>query len=268
MITITYSAGSHGNLLEFLLNSAAGIKIDIIDDMIYDKKHFATNPIFFATHRPVDGAIAIRVNPESYMKFVAIAINRVDGCNLQIEDLEHDTFNKFKNHRMMEFFLHDLAVISGQTTGSVSRKFLREWLRLCFFANDGATLHNYLNKQIPVNPSYLVDFESFYDGSVKQHCQAILQQFGLAYHPVDFGKILAEFLSRNQYATIDKDIKDIVKSIESKQALEIKSSNIVKEAWIDNWLVDNYHIDPLLRDEWFTNTQQIIDQYQLQEQSR
>jgi hypothetical protein len=43
--------------------------------------------------------------------------------------------------------------------------------------------------------------------------------------------------------------------------MPIESGNFLVEAWLDNWLVETYNINPLLQNEYFSNTQQIINHY-------
>ena len=55
----------------------------------------------------------------------------------------------------------------------------------------------------------------------------------------------------------------IISAVSNKANIEISQLNFYQEAWIDDWLVKNYKINPVLSNHYFSNTLEIIKQYNL-----
>ena len=72
---------------------------------------------------------------------------------------------------------------------------------------------------------------------------------------------LTHFEQHNRYRSIDQNVNLVIEHIKQRQYMPIESGNFLVEAWLDNWLVETYNINPLLQNEYFSNTQQIINHY-------
>jgi hypothetical protein len=275
MIGILYSSGSHGKFLEMLLNLFSGLQLEsnpITDNChVYDGVAYQPPKIFEATHRmdylssSCDEIINIRITPCSYMKYIAVCFNRTSGINIILEELHQDTFDKIKHHRIFSHFLPSLKTVSGISSGDVEIKYLREWARLCFFGNNGATIKKFTNPTKYPSADYFLNFECFYnDELLLEQCKLILHKFNLPIFPVaNITEYLSAFKKNNRYRNIDKDIDLITQSIVSKQNYEFNSENFIKQAWIDNWLVSTYDVNVKLKNDYWTNTREIIEAYNL-----
>jgi hypothetical protein len=114
------------------------------------------------------------------------------------------------------------------------------------------------------NSKFVVDFESFYDGSIIDHCVKICAELDL---PMSINSkisgYISEFKKNNLYFDIDLDIESILQSIKKQNVFDLSQTNVLQQAWIDNCLVNMYNIDPLLQNEYFANTMDLIEAYQL-----
>lgn len=247
----------------------SGVPAHELQGMIYDHTHYrkAVNVdiLTMRKQQAVDcgQVINIRVRPESYLKYFAMCLNRTSEHNIKIEDLHKDTFAKIQPHSIVSNFAQSLQIISGQSTGSVEPMHVREWFRLCFFANSGDTITKIIESCVLPNAGYVVDFESFYDGSIVDICRSICSWAGLAVTNSSVGQYLDHFTNNNLYHNIDHAIPDIISAIDHKHDRDLGNLNLLQQAWIDNYLVKQYNIDPLLRNEYFLNTKDLITAYRL-----
>jgi hypothetical protein len=268
MLYILYPSGSHGGFLKLLINTMTGVLADELQGMIYDQTRYKKLVNVEILHLPnthVNSArvINIRVRPESYLKYFAVCLNRTAGHNIKIEDLHIDTFAKIQLHSIISHFVSSLQTIVGQYFVRVEPMHLREWFRLCFFANQGETITKFIQPNVLPNAGYVVDFESFYDGSIVDICKDICSWADLQIinHTVD--QCLDHFTNNNLYHKIDFEIPDIINAIAHKHNRDLSRLNLLQQAWIDNYLVTQYNVDPLLRNDYFLNTKDLITTYRL-----
>jgi hypothetical protein len=256
---ISYPSGAFGNFLSYLLNYMIVGQRHTVDEFVYD---FAVSKVKFFTpiHKNDNCAVYINVSNDSYLKFLVTNINRTRSIDLVIDELHVDTFNKVRSHHTLCFFEKSLIEISKKSNGDVSIGHIREWLRLCFFANSCKTITEYIGSK-PTN-CYTVDFETFFDRNSITQCAAdILKHFNFEIAIDNIDDVVDEFFSKQRYRNhIDTD--DLKKFIQKNQNIPL-NLNIVEQAWLDNWLFDEYSVDPVLRDEYFSNTKELIDFYNL-----
>lgn len=264
---IFYPSGSHGSFLNLLLNTLVGNQANNINDIIYDNVTYRKPCVFNATHKLTtfadpDCVINIRVDPTSYLKYFAMCLNRTSGHDILIEDLSIDTFEKIKKHSVISYFEDSLKTISGCTTGNVEIKHIREWFRLCFFADNGNTITKFISPNVLNNSKYVVNFESFYNGTILDECKKICNDIGL---PTSNQHVLTEyinlFIKNNRYYAIDQDIPKIISAIDNFDFVDLSNTNILQQAWIDNYLLTKYNVNLLSNNEYFSNTQELIAVY-------
>lgn len=262
---IVYPSGSHGSFLKLLLNTMSGIPInDVINYSVYDKVTYLAPVIFEADHQFKDSIdIMINVKRSSYLKYFAMCLNRTSDINLLIEDLGTNIFEKIKRHPILKSFASSLITISGQATGDVEPKYIREWLRLCFFANNGTTITQFISPS-DVKAKYTVDFESFYNGSILENCCQIYKKFNLEIVDTSVAEALINrFSEKLMYRDIDLTIDQIMSAIDHCTKFNLSTTNLLQQAWIDNCLVDKYNINPLLKNDYFLDTQELRKAYNL-----
>jgi hypothetical protein len=113
-----------------------------------------------------NSVVNIRVGPTSYLKYFAVCLNRTSGQNITIDNLHVNTFDQISKHSVLFDFAKSLAAITGKIEGDIEPQFLREWVRLCFFANNGDTITQFIQPDVVSQAKYVVDFhngEKFYD---------------------------------------------------------------------------------------------------------
>jgi hypothetical protein len=157
-----------------------------------------------------------------------------------------------------------LVTITGSAPKDIEIQYLREWARLCFFNNNNSTIKLWLSKSNYPSADFLLDFESFYDGTILDQCDMILNKYNIkANHPETLKLYLKDFVKNNRYKDIDLDIEMIKQAFAEKKSFKFGNINFVKQAWIDNFLVKQYNINPLLTNEYWTSTDQILKAYNL-----
>ena len=269
MLYILYPSGSHGSFLKLLFNELTGVAAEESDSMIYDRITYRGVSVTSAVHILPNGVnpdhvINIQVRPESYLKYFAVCLNRTSGHDIVIEDLHQNTFDRIKQHSIVSYFSKSLSEISGQLSGDVDPKFLREWFRLCFFANQGETITKFIAPNVLGHSRFVIDFESFYNGHILDQCMEICKHFSLPIthsHRVD--EHLVEFQKKNRYHNIDLEISAILDCIENQKNYDLTTTNILQQAWVDNHLVNKYNINPLLKNDYFRNTLDLSKAYNL-----
>lgn len=235
---------------------------------VYDKIKYQTLSNISTSHLPstdIDShyVVNIRIQPKSYLKYLAVCLNRTAGNNIIIEDLHINTYEKIKSHTIISHFEKSLVEISGNKNTDVEPKFLREWFRLCFFANQGQTITELVSPSVCQNSGFELDFENFYDGSIVRICKDICDFYNLKILQNNVRSDLLEFRNKNRYHDIDLNISKILECIQNRQYIDLSNTNIMQQAWIDNYLVDQYNIEPLLQNNYFNNTLELIDAYDL-----
>lgn len=266
-IKICHPSGAYGGFLAYLLNYMSIGQDCTIEESVYDSLDYSLyKEIKFSCTHVEPGMtyeIYINVDQSSYSKFFITNINRIAGANLVIEDLQYNTFEKIRNHRSLCFFETSLKKISNQTDGNVPNMFIREWFRLCFMADNFKTLQQY-NKNynnIPTN-CYVVDFETFFSKSkIQQTAVDILNHFEIDIVIDNIDNKIIEFFNK-QYYKNHIDINLLKQNIIEKNNVAL-DLNLVEQAWLDNWLIKQYNIDPRLKNEYFSNTKDLIDFYKL-----
>jgi len=266
---ILYPSGSHGNFLKLLLHELIGKSAKKNNSVIYDNLTYSKPTIFFGVQKlppntDANSVINIRIKPQSYLKYFAMCINRTAGQGIIPDDLVKNTFEQINQHSILRGFAQDLQTISGKSNGDVEKQFLREWFRLCFFADNGSSITKFIDTSLCDHAKFVVDFESFYDGSIIDHCVKICTDLDL---PMSINSkissYISEFKKNNLYFDIDLDTKSILQAIKNQTAFDLSATNVLQQAWIDNCLVNMYNIDPLLQNEYFANTMDLIEAYQL-----
>ncbi len=267
MICIVYPSGAHGHFLKLMLNSMVGVDYSVANSRVYDFVKFKGNVEFVTKdhYDPTsdDHIINIQVSPSSYLKYAAMCLTRTSGLDIVLESLSIDTFKKLEQHCIFSHFLPALSSISGKLSGDVDIMYLREWTRLVLFADKGITISQWIAPDVAIDADYVVDFESFYNGTLEDTCSQILTHYGFAVSSDKINSLLEHFDQNNRYRLIDSDIPAILEHIKMGQSYPIKNTNFLSQAYIDNWLVENYYVDPLLRNEYFTDTKEIIETYGL-----
>jgi hypothetical protein len=262
---IVYPSGSHGSFLKLLLNKLSGVQTDnTIDYRIYDKIKYLS-PVFFDAGHDVTTTptISIHIRPSSYLKYFAMCLTRTADVNILVNNLGNNVFKKLEQHPILKSFTSSLSRISGQINGDVESKYIREWLRLCFFANNGTTITQFVSPSM-VEADYTVDFESFYNGSILEHCYQIYKMLGLKIIDIKVAENLIEqFPEKLIYHNIDLNIDQILAAIDNGTKFDLSDTNLLQQAWIDNCLVNRYNIDPLLKNDYFSNTQELRKAYNL-----
>lgn len=197
--------------------------------------------------------IHIAVDPDSYLKYIAMCITRTAGNIIDLNDAEIS--KALKNHIVIKEIARKIT--------NCSKGSLREWARLSLFSGNGQTITLLLKDTIPERIDYTFNFDWFYDkNKTIEKCYEIIKLFNIeAKQSIDH--LFEAFYNNNPNREIDVLPNQIIDSMNRKENLNFENLNFLQEAWIDNWLVDRYNVAPLLKDVYFTNTQSIIDQYQL-----
>ncbi len=256
---IRFPSGSFGNFFSYLLNFMSTGERLLVDKSVYDLSNFKKN-IFVAHHFPEKCDIYINVDQQSYLKYLVTNINRISGSDLVLEQLHEDTFEKIKNHTSLNFFKKSLSDISQQVTGNVSNKFLREWIRLCFFANNYRTINQYIGER-PTD-CYIVNFEIFFcKDSIKKSAYDVLNYFDIDIVEHNVNDVINEFHSK-QYYKHHVNINNLTQLIKSRTD-GVLTLNLVEQAWLDNWLETTYQIVPKLEDSYPTTVHELINLYNL-----
>jgi hypothetical protein len=263
---ILYPSGSHGHFAKLLLNTMTGNIMEQQESVNFDRIRFKEPGRFVTTHDPAlpdhnDVVINIRVRPQSYLKFFVMCFCRTKDLNIVVEDLSQNTFEKINQHPVMKFFADSLAQISHTDHGDVEPKYLREWFRLCFFDNNCETIAKILAGTYLADAEYVLDFESFYDGSIVEQCQTICQDLRL---PAVLTNQIDQYMQKfqtNRYYNIDADMDRIISAIQNHRSLDITDLNTLQQAWIDNFVAVKYNVDPWLTNDYFSNTTKLAHAY-------
>lgn len=266
---VLFAGGAHGNFLTVLLNHALGIRCKQRgNSRVFDHFEFSQDLVFEIQQvRDLvvdpDRCVQIRVSDRDMLKWAVMTISRTTGHDRVIEDLHHDPWQMLADHPHMSPLLESLATISNQQHGAVRLGLMREWARLCFFANDCRTLREILQQSVIPDASLTVEFGDIYRAPMDVVLH-VLTHFGLQIRNAQgLDDHIRSFETRNRYRLIDFDTDMILQCLDQRVNLKFDSGNFVKQAWIDNYLVTRYNIDPLLIDHYWTDTYQILEAYGL-----
>jgi hypothetical protein len=276
MVKIVYPAGAHGNFLTYILNVMCGKERNVFKKNIYDPIVLIESKLeingslpqnsdtFVACHQCLDtNAVNIKISENDYFKYLVMMLSRTSGLNIDLDKLEFDPFNTLEKHSIFNHFLNNLRNMSGQQYGDVPRGILREWARVSFI--EDSTLIKIAEKNSESPNSYNIGFDIFYDVEKFIYtCYKILDHYNI--QPLSTGFLIDEFnifTKNNRYNNIDSDCDLIKQSINQNKQYVFNDMNIIKEAWLDAWLSEEYGISPLLRDQYPKDTLTLIEEYKL-----
>lgn len=108
MIAIDFQGGAHGNFLEFVCNTMAGITQSNSDPFnklgASHNKHYASNPLFVCNHYsfnhmplPSNKIISIQITPDDLLPLSQISLLRAGDYNYDNNLLEINTYHKLNN---------------------------------------------------------------------------------------------------------------------------------------------------------------------------
>ena len=285
MIKIVFPPGAHGNFLCYLLNRMSGKEFIDHDSFhgvagTYDRQlvrdntlhtfYGEENDLFTAIHGgrdyhgDVPGGIDIVVEDDKdHLKYLSVCISRAASMGIFLDELHINTMAKLREHPMMLYFLDTLESLNHQGDMDIPNGIVREWLRVCFF-NDGNSINGMIDPY-RMTDSYKVSFDTFYDkDKLIKTCHNIYDHYGFDVIDDSFFDHEHEiFMNRNRCYHVDDDCGRIKDAMRSKDRYEFQHMTVVKEAWLDAWLQKEYGIDPLLRDDYPTDTDQLRKEYGL-----
>jgi hypothetical protein len=265
MIYIQFPSGSHGHFLKLLINRLAGVGAGCVDgvyhravyssDCVCDTRHFVDPDC------DPSRIVNIVVKPDSYLKFFTMCVTRTANLNIELDTLHINTVQKVRTHPILNNFLLSLETIADTTTGNVEPCYIREWVRLCFFNNN--TIDKFISVNNHKDAIYNVDFEAFYDNSIVDVAIDICNHFKLPVALTDeIYNDLAKFRTDNRYFFTDHKVAKILNAIDTCTEMEFQT-NLIEQAWIDNYLQIKYNKDPLLVNSYFTNVKEITNAYNI-----
>lgn len=108
MIAIDFQGGAHGNFLEFVCNTMAGITQPYSDPFnklgASHNTHYVSNPLFVCNHYSFyhvplssDKIISIQITPDDLLPLSQISFLRAGDYNYNNNQLEIDTYHKLNN---------------------------------------------------------------------------------------------------------------------------------------------------------------------------
>lgn len=267
-IPVLFPSGAHGHFLTVLLNHAVGVTVrDQESDVVFDHPVWNDVPAFEIEHSAARVAsqpcVQIQIAPGDMLKWTVMTMSRASGLHIDLDTVHRDPWRAFRNHPHMAPLLRSLEKICACDHGEVSLGHMRDWARLCLFADDCRTLRMILRDSWSPSAAITVDFGDIYRDPMAV-VMRILDRFdqGLS-NTHDIQRHISKFEQRNRYRYIDLDLAAITDAIDQRGYLEFDSGNFVKQAWIDNYLATRYNVVPLLIDHYWTDTHELLEAYAL-----
>ena len=177
-----------------------------------------------------------------------------------LADYERDCLSIMTQHSILRHFGADIKQL-GAGSSQITSANLREWCRLCFFHNQGATITEWLQTSQLVLPNHVFDFEWFYNHLFLTRCLKLLKTLGLnVYHHNLAG--LINLFNLNPYKHIDKKCEIIQNSILQHQQIAIPN-NFILHAYIDQWLSETFGLDVLVPNNYWKTSLELCQAYDL-----
>lgn len=267
-IPIVYPPGAHGQFLSMLLNRLSGVPSETTED-VYDRTQYHAprrfGGIHFPDNRSGPSGITISVSAVDIPKYFLICLHRTCGLGHNVNQYNQDTFKKINEHPMLVGFQQDLERISGQTSGDVATRYIREWFRLCFLDNDYRSIRTWLNQCYNPQADFEVDFSTFYNlTALIDVCKRIMYHYNLLDASWDIVPPLhARFLENNTDQHYGEDFPEILSALTQLHDKNIQGIDVLAQARIDHYLASTHNIDPLLRDEYFGTLAELYQAYGL-----
>jgi hypothetical protein len=268
-ISVLFPSGAHGHFIAVLLNHSQGIKaINQANSRVFDKPQWIGVPDFDIKHQASqvpdpDRCVQISVGDSDIFKWTVMSMSRASDLDIELERAHQDPWTIFQSHPHMAPLLGSLKAISGQDHGSVPISHMRDWARLCFFDDDCRTMRQILACSNLASARVVVEFGDIYRDPMAV-VSNVLSEFGLFFQCTEnISQHISKFERQNRYRWIDLDLDMIFSAIDSGRRIRFDSGNFVKQAWIDNYLVKRYNVVPLLIDNYWEDTQQLMEAYGL-----
>lgn len=199
-----------------------------------------------------------------FIWFVGL-FKRLSDLNLDLNNLDKDTFNKFNNNHyrsinddLKRSFLQDVDMFDEQSP-NCPRHILRDYFRSCLSAK---SFHNVFEIQKMIltnNDAFEIDFSNFYNGKLIEKLEELFIHLNLEIKNMESAKQLyAEFLSKQPAYNMQVNCENILNAIrqQEKQQLDL---NILEEAYIALKLEEEYSIACPMHDDFFTSSSVIIN---------
>ena len=289
-ILIDFPGGAHGHFLEFLLN-----KFYYLEDwdapftaigtshnkayIPYDKKFFANH---FAREDFIDRAsfteyldnsqdvIVITIESDDLLQLALNSMYRAGDTRIDIDNLEKDTYNKLIKfefyHSLIDNLNRSYNLQCSESNPDVPRYVLREFFKFGFREDDSNGFiisQKGTEKYLKDKNVYNFPYKSFFDiellateiSKVAEHYRLTLTI------DREYLKLIHDKFLNSIVGLTDKLICDtVIDNVVNNQANDVPKLNLLQESYINGKLEKLYDKEmPFLMDDYFTNTQQILE---------
>ena len=280
-VSIDFVAGSHGHFLEYVCNRfIASIAVDFVPFNDLGASHlknpyYIENSVFTAAHyselkRPTeDHIIKITFDYDDLLLLSSGCFFRAGDSNININDLEHDTYNKLKDG-WFEDLISNInrayqaqGIVISRETLNCPRYILREYFKFGFrnpetngFMEKLSALKYHPDKKIfEFKFSWFYDQEKFLD-----HISRLSDWYGTKINDlqglIDLHDI---FLSKQIFRSHKTDCDTILDKVVQKNPQPISDLTVLQESYINAVLEKTYKKEmPFMQEKYFNSTQEIV----------
>ena len=274
MIPIYFVGGTHGNYLEFVLNTIVA-KIPVDTPLPFNtggaahSKRYLGAPVFKAVEgikSNFQGSIVvIQAQHEDLLPWLCISYLRTGDFGVDPSMLEIDTWNKMNNrdyipvreHIKKHFFKNGQQF--DQDHPNCPRSVLREHFKLSFHNTD--SMPNIVGI-VPAGANMFVfNYSDFYNSKKFVDSVTRLSAWWDCTQEIDVDKLIwlhQEFLTRQPFYDIRTKCDHTVESILSGHQFRLPQLNVMQEAYIDYKIEQQTgHQLTVDNDQWFKHSSDI-----------
>ena len=288
MIYIDFQSGSHGNYLEFVCNKYLA---DVpCNKLPFNKlgaahlRNYQGQAKFISGHFSANGdtcnfsnskIISIRITELDLLNLECVSFLRSGDYGIDIDQLEHDTYNKLNNitcYRPVLKNIMDVCFNHGldrldESHPDCPRYILREFYKYDFKFPEKSGL---IEKQKSMvydksNSVYLFPYNSFYDQTqFSTQIKKLADWLDLDFEKTsEFDNLHAEFLKHQPYKDCKLVCDGILAKIKSRKKKKLKKNfpklNLLQESYLTAQIELMYNVELPKNSIWFTNCKEILD---------
>jgi len=278
-IPIDFVPGTHGNYLETVCNKGFGVvdheenfslngsshkkSKQYIKNKIFDARHWFEGSLDELHQYPI--VISIQFNHDDLLLVSAISLLRAGDCNINTNELEHDSFAKLEKFYKQDIIEKIIAVYPEVDRGAkhIPRHILREFFKLGF--RDPGSNGYWVKKECMTyckNQQVMAfDFSSFYSAELfVDQLNTVADAVGSKFQFDDnFYETHQKFLDYNPFLNIKSQCDLIVKAVVEQTEVDVPRLDLLQESYINAALENIFQKEmPFHQENYFKSTKDML----------
>jgi len=281
MISIDFVPGTHGHFLELMCNkyiTGQDIDFDPFNSLgashtKFNNEQYNKNKLFKAEHYSIDNkelsrkVIRIVFDFDDLLPLTAGTFLRAGDSNIELNELEDDTYNKLFNSKYFSYIIDSLNTAYpelnlSETNPHCPRYVLREFFKFGFMHPEQNGLVLELKKLTYPLTTNSIDFsyKNFYNKRLFVNgINQIAEWLGKSCTLEENNSVWEKFVNFQKFKSYKLVCDEIISCVNNKKSVFIPKLSLLQESYINGVLEKQFGVEmPFVQPNYFTSTAEII----------